>query len=483
DALPVLHDEPTADGTRSSVSGKVFHFLLPGEGWLAAARDTEIKKLAPKAAKTLRDHAKGYAKKLTKSQVNRLEVLTQRVEELWGLALRRIAEAEAQSRRAIPVWGAETREGGEVTRTQSDAIREHANSAYRRLRLVMDAWSALWFWPVLPDDDVAPPTVEEWIATLEQILGRSLGVVKHKNAKKNPGEDQLVMGTAASWYELDTIEVMFSAGGAANPETLVDNTPWLRRATTIADEQRFFHWELDFVAAFDRGGFDLQVGNPPWVRPRPDVAALLAEFNPWWVLAHKPSNAEMAQRRERTLARDGAKEAVLLGSRDVEATAAFTGSGAMYPEMTGTQPDLYRNFMARTWAHAADMGITTLVHPPTHLTDAKGYALRRATYPRLRRHWRFINDLKLFVEVHNLVEYSVNVYGARRPVDFLSAVSVYHPAVVDGSLRHDGSGHEPGFKNPDGGWDLTPHRARIQRNRHEQLELWHALMASGDQNV
>src|SRR5699024_9718782 len=68
-------------------------------------------------------------------------------------------------------------------------------------------------------------------------------------------------------------------------------------------------------------------------------------------------------------------------------------------------------------------------------------------------------------------------------VDFLSAVSVYHPAVVDGSLRHDGSGHEPGFKNPDGGWDLTPHRARIQRNRHEQLELWHALMESGDQNV
>src|SRR5690625_5237773 len=347
----------------------------------------------------------------------------------------------------------------------------------------MDAWSALWCWPVLPDDDVAPPTVEEWISALEQILGRSLGIVKHKNAKKNPGEDQLVMGTAASWYELDTIEVMFAAGGAANPETLVQNTSWLKRATKIADEQRFFHWELDFAAAFDRGGFDLQVGNPPWVRPRADVAALPAEFKPWWVRAHKPSKAEVAQRREVTMGREGAVETVLLGSRDVEATAAFTGSGAMYPEMTGTQPDLYRNFMTRTWAHAADMGIATLVHPPTHLTDAKGYALRRATYPRLRRHWRFINDLKLFVEVHNLVEYSVNVYGARRPVDFLSAVSVYHPAVVDGSLRHDGSGHEPGFKNPDGGWDLTPHRARIQRNRHEQLELWHALMESGDQNV
>src|SRR5699024_818876 len=61
EALPLstVREEPAADGKRASVSGKVFHFLLPGEGWLAAARDTEIKKLAPEAAKSLRDHAKG----------------------------------------------------------------------------------------------------------------------------------------------------------------------------------------------------------------------------------------------------------------------------------------------------------------------------------------------------------------------------------------------------------------------------------------
>ena len=35
----------------------------------------------------------------------------------------------------------------------------------------------------------------------------------------------------------------------------------------IADQQGFFHWELTFAQAFAKGGFDLQVGNPPWVRP------------------------------------------------------------------------------------------------------------------------------------------------------------------------------------------------------------------------
>ncbi|MFE7605267.1 restriction endonuclease [Brachybacterium paraconglomeratum] len=483
--LPVttVHDQPDADGKRTGVAGKIFHFLLPGEGWLAAASDAEIKKLAPDAAKELRDHTKGWAGKLTKPQIVQLEKLSQRVEELWGLALRRIRAAEEASRRAIPVWGAETSEGGEVTRKQIEETLADANSAYQRLRLVMDAWCALWFWPVLPDDDVAPPTFHQWLETVQKILGTSLEVVQHTKKHHDPGADQRAFGSARDWDELDMVEMMFGVGGAANTDQLVKDTKWLKRCVEIAKEQRFFQWELDFAAAFDRGGFDLQVGNPPWVRPTLDVASLLGEFDPWWVLATKPSNAEKTARRQLTLDKRGASSAVLAGTRDVSATAEFVGSGSMYPEMTGTQPDLYRNFMAQTWSHAQSAGIVTLVHPPTHLTDARGSALRLATYGRLRRHWRFLNKMKLFAEVSDQVWYSVNVYGAMRNVDFLSAVAIFHPSVVEGSLRHDGAGPEPGFKDAEGGWDITPHRARVQRNRREQLVLWHSLMESGDVDV
>lgn len=79
--------------------------------------------------------------------------------------------------------------------------------------------------------------------------------------------------------------------------------------------------------------------------------------------------------------------------------------------------------------------------------------------------------------------YSVNVYGDKHAVDFLSAVAIFHPAVVEGSIRHDGSGPEPGFKDADGNWDITPHRARIQRNRRPQLALWHELMESGAPDI
>jgi type I restriction-modification system DNA methylase subunit len=50
-------------------------------------------------------------------------------------------------------------------------------------------------------------------------------------------------------------------------------TSWLTKAQAIAQERRFFHWELEFPEVFfDRNGqrlqnrgFDVVVGNPPWV--------------------------------------------------------------------------------------------------------------------------------------------------------------------------------------------------------------------------
>ena len=39
-------------------------------------------------------------------------------------------------------------------------------------------------------------------------------------------------------------------------------------ATDAAQSQRFFHWPLEFPDVFERGGFDVVLGNPPWDRYR-----------------------------------------------------------------------------------------------------------------------------------------------------------------------------------------------------------------------
>ncbi len=46
----------------------------------------------------------------------------------------------------------------------------------------------------------------------------------------------------------------------------VRDLDWFKKAQQIAQELRFFHWELEFPEVFILGGFDVVVGNPPYVR-------------------------------------------------------------------------------------------------------------------------------------------------------------------------------------------------------------------------
>src|SRR5699024_12756051 len=85
----------------------IYQFLLPAEGWGAAADATEGKKLAPEAVTSLKAWRKTMRTKLsdTKSngQIGRLVGLSKQVDELWRLAWKRLSIAEAESRRTIGV--------------------------------------------------------------------------------------------------------------------------------------------------------------------------------------------------------------------------------------------------------------------------------------------------------------------------------------------------------------------------------------------
>jgi len=74
----------------------------------------------------------------------------------------------------------------------------------------------------------------------------------------------------------------------------------------------------------------------------------------------------------------------------------------------------------------------------------------------------------------------VHVYGCAQNPSFVQASSLYHPDTVERSLKHDGSGTEPGLKDDDGRWDLRPHLGRMQRVNHETLASWHAMLEDDD---
>lgn len=467
-----------AERVASDLGTDIHHFLLPAEGWGAAADAKEAAALVPDAVKELKRWRAQFKAKPTKKQVDALVELANRVEALWQVAYRRLTIAETEARRSIPVWGAEDLPvGGGVSRERIERSLADSSGAYQRLRRVMDAWTALWFWPLteaatVDGVHVEPPTLDQWIAALQALLGRNPDLGKKK------GHDQYRLSLVSGWDELGAAEELeLSFAGASTISNVLVEHPWLAVCERVAAQQGVFHWSLDFATVFARGGgFDLQVGNPPWVRPVVDIAALLAEGDPWWKLAAKPTLAQTAAKRAEAAALPETLRVAVGGVSEVASTLEFVGSTAQFPHLRGLQPDLYRCFMEQTWRLGSDRGTVGLIHLDSHLTDDKAGPLRAETYRRLRRHWEFVNELQLF-EIQHQKHYGVNVYGTSRgSTSFLNAVSLYHPDTVVRSLCHDGSGPEPGFKDDAGAWDLRPHSGRVTRVSDDTLATWHAVL-------
>ncbi|MBY4040269.1 class I SAM-dependent DNA methyltransferase [Rhodococcus fascians] len=452
------------------LAGGIHHFLLPSEGWGAVIDTAEAKNYAPEKREELRLWRNEIRKSPGTTIVKRLNALAQRTETLWQFTLRRLEIAESEIRRDIHLWGTDSVENkAGVTREEIERVLNDPDGAYHRLRRVMDAWCAIWSWPLTTN--IAPPDWEQWVGGLEGVLGVAI--------KETPAErrGQLSIGRDTSWQDLGFAEEndlllsrVMPVGHAAK------QFPWLNVVQQIAESQGFFHWELEFAPVFLLGGFDLQVGNPPWVRPDWDEAGILAEFDPWWQLIDKPSEHLKREKKGHTLALPGAMRLFIDEKAAQAGLSQHLGSSINRPVLTGLQPDLYRCFMEQTWRSMSPRGIVSLVHPESHFTEARATVLRRACYQRLRRHWQFRNELKLFSEINHTRLFGVHVYGQLSAVKFIQGTSMYHPETAARSLHHDGSGPAPGVKDQNGHWDVRPHAQRVLTITEQELKSWAELV-------
>ena len=91
---------------------------------------------------------KSRGHKLT--QLQRLQALSVRAEYLWSLVIERLQISEREISRTIDVWGAtglpEAVEAFPRDKIVADLTAP--GTPYWRLKTVMDAWCALWFWPL-----------------------------------------------------------------------------------------------------------------------------------------------------------------------------------------------------------------------------------------------------------------------------------------------------------------------------------------------
>ncbi|MEH0441468.1 hypothetical protein QBA74_39320 [Streptomyces scabiei] len=320
--------------------------------------------------------------------------------------------------------------------------------------------------PVIPLKDL-----DDWLDFLEAMLGTA-------EVPEGTLIDQFETLDELSEYERTLPD--FMGMDTREPEA---RFPWLHQVRKITQSQGFLHWELEFALIFARGGgFDLQVGNPPWVRPEWKENAALAEYEPWFMLTEKPTVAEKNRRRAAELAKPKVRDYVLGELTTTATTAEYLSASQVYPLIAGSQPDLYRAFMCQTWDHTAPHGTVGLVHPDTHFNGDKEAVLREAAYRRLRVHADFVNSGNRFFPppVGRSSHFGLHIYGERGEIDFDHLSWLFSVDSLRLSAAHDGSGDAPGVKYQ-GDWDERPHRERVIRVTPNTLARWQRL--SGEQDL
>jgi hypothetical protein len=450
-------------------AGSVYHFLVGDAGIAAYEKDKVIKGLAPEAIERIKKWRKAFNAPYSVDEVRRLEMISEHIDGVWQRAVEDRRRTCAAARFVRPLFGRDV-----PSLTPTRAKREHAyllrpTGPMRRLQAIMDAWCALWFWPIR--EAAKLPSRDEWLRTIELLAVGKRGPEKAQlpfDFMRELGEEQRQLGLA-----------FIEEHGLVNVDEVGGQVPWLAVAQAVAAKRRFHHWELAFAEVFaDRDGFDLILGNPPWVNHEWNEAGMLADFDPRIDLRGESAPA-VAARRQTILNSEERIHGFLDAFETFAAAHECFSSIQTYPLLAGVRTNVYKCFLTRAWAVSGPAGTVGFLHPAGIYDDPKGGELRAAAYPRLRSHFRFVNELKLFEAIGNLTFYSVNVFG--RPhghrTDFDNISNLFHPLTIDASYAHDGQGAVPGIKNPDDDfdWDLRGHRQRIVRVDGDALALFAKL--------
>ncbi|MGP9532947.1 N-6 DNA methylase [Halomonas sp. AOP42-E1-30] len=445
--------------------GEIYHFLVWDEDMTPAASDKLMKEHWPDECDAINTWRKKQVKtKCSVEEVVRLERLSERIDELWKDYSIARQQALADTACTSSVWpkaqnSLEALRSGPTLRRQEGlkASLEAESGAFQRLKLLMDSWCSLYFWPLDQSDNL--PSREAWLAAAEVLLGI--------------GTDDLATRAMLDIQlgEEIELEALFQASEQKLPdaEHLSGLVPWYEVGRTATADQNFHHWELIFTEVLGPKvheevapkGFDLIFGNPPWLKVTWSDSALLNEFEPkLGVRGAKSADYN----RERPNLIDTPERKRMYGvhfERD-EGSNVFLNDVTLYPYLAGVQTNLYKNFVEKSWRLLAEQGVSGFVHEEGVYTDSSGGRFREELYTRLRAHYQFINKLSLFNDVKENKLFSINIYrGKKGPVGFISIANLYHPkTIIECHNEARRSYNVPGLRDSDGKPETVGHPSR-----------------------
>lgn len=432
---------------------EVYHFLLPDEGMLAVRGIKDYKDRARQensdterrdkptfvALQNMKAKIADWTKPVTELDFRTLQRLSSKIDVLLKEYFQFQQSVENLTQNKVNLWGVA---GVPVLNLDSYAEKERLNdvryrhdNAYFRLRMVMDYWCALWFWPI--DKAAELPTREEYWHDIEAMLGVSdeqldrntLRRLHQRVAVDDTGQlnmfpqyqqndlfmqaelDNAVlrepsMGDEATTAEqeseiirLSKEEILTEVHGERT--TLFDESFRFKTVKALSDRYHFFHPMLEFLEVFWlRDGFDIICGNPPWIKLQFDDKAVMSERFPEVVI--RKVSAPEARTMQSQILQDLYMRRIYDDEQiEVQCSSTFMNAYQNYPLLVGQQTNLYKCVLENAMTLASDNGYIGLLTPESIYDDPNGQPLRRELYKRLRYHFQYQNELRLFAEVHH----------------------------------------------------------------------------------
>lgn len=501
---------------RSSSSVKRVYQFLTGDPDMCKYDDKTVKSIESEHLETIKAWKKEFAKKpYSQTEIGLMRSLSKTIDELWRGQIKARQQLEKATQDDLIIYGFDAnaskktakalenqqkygqgslgieseyfrgnnltiREKDEMLRIAYHSEKAENASEYARLKLAMDYWCSLWFWPIDKADLL--PTRAQYLTEMSLILTGEIPQEEGLTLMPMDNGQPTLMDAMDDSHERD---YMYDHAVDLDELCRGDGEPAqrLRLVKEVAKKQRFFHWELEFADVFKDGGFDFMVGNPPWVKLQWEAANAISDVNPEYAV-QSISASELNKKLPELLKDQRTHDAFISEYAATAGQMAFYNAIGNYPLLQGQQTNLFRCFLPNAWDYTRKHdGVSAFVHPDELYGDTRAGVLREQMYRRLRYHFQFINERKLFAGVDHHTAFSLNVY--QNPTTehalprFDSIWNLYDPKTIDECYASDGEGNIPGIKNKQGEWDTRGHKSRVISLSKGELSMLSRLVGSG----
>ncbi|MFT5851653.1 MAG: hypothetical protein ACI87J_001626 [Colwellia sp.] len=496
---------------------QVYHFLL-GDNGMANYTDKVVKGLKTDEIIEINKWRKEFNKPWLDDEKSQLQRISKKIDDLWQEHTDSRSEQRNKTTDQLPIWPNKADALAISNMSDKDRLLDKAMtdgaSSYQRLKMVMDYWCALWFWPIdsadeLPErweylfdietllDGYIQPEISDQELLDEEIAEEQIKYQADTNFELAP-DNLTLLGESFDMFgeelEQETAQVEEEQAqytnivkikkGELDKKLIFQHLPRLEIADKLAQQYKFFHWELEFSDIFSTNqGFDLILGNPPWLKVEWQEGGILGDTNPKFIINNLSATKVNELRAETLQKYPFLEQSYLAEYAEAQGTQSFLNADCNYPLLKGQKANLYKCFLPQSWMLSNKLGVSGFLHPEGVYDDPKGGMLRESIYPKLRSHFQFQNELNLFSEVDHTTKFSINIYGATKKEVCISHIcNLFSPASINYSFKDSFPNIILQIRDENNNWETRSNKERVITITPKELNIFKGVFSMSEKS-